>query len=540
MKAIKKIISLLLLIATLASLVACGEFQEATRPGGSINGPDNENPTDQPPMNDDPTDDFVVTVTLDGKPYVPRMDMDVIWTSGSSVHRAPLGRDGIARIDGLDGDYRVTLSAVPNEVTYNPNVNVATNDKRSITLALYTLNILSGKGDSEYNCYSFKRTGVYSATIDDPSDAIFFEYAPSMNGVYTIESWIDTTADQINPYIEVWGGHSQNKFYSYTKDDGGPVGSYTINFVHEVKIAEENISNAGQVTFTFAVKAESKNNKYPITVTFAVKRNGDFELPGHGYDSRKVAIPTLDFATYDVSSHEYDSALYKMSGLEYPFEGVANTYVFDDSLVKLWKRGDGGDNFYHVYDKEKYPETDGYGPILYARISSEIPLLKTRYGASGYVFHSGNAITGNSPTFESSLYTATKDYTHFIKGYSYLSTKGNVFGSSFYCVNECPCHRNSTSTYGYACAEGCTKCDINCTQCPEELIGNEGYQSIVNSDGMVAVTEELRDFIVDLFEAREFFNDGEGSLERENLGGKYYQAVGESSWLIACVYYVEK
>lgn len=536
MKAFKKIISLLLLLTALTSLFACGEYQEAIRPGGS-GGKEDESETKQPEMNDDPNDDFVVTVTLDGKSYVPRMDMDVVWSNGVSVHKAPLGRDGIARIDGLDGDYRVTLSAVPNDVTYNPNVNVATNDKRSITLQLYTLNILTGGGNGAYDCYSFRRTGVYSAVIEDPSDAIFFEYAPPTNGIYTIESWIDTSADQINPYIEVWGGNSQYKYYNYTKDDGGPVGSYTINFVYEVKIADQNISDAGQEIFTFAVKAESKNNKYPITVTFAVKRDGDFELPESGYASRTVAVPTLDFSKYNISDHEYDSEQYKMSGLEYAFSGSANTYVFDDSRVKLWKRGDGGDNFYHLYDKEKYPETDGYGPVVYARISSEIPLLKALYPDNTYVFHSGNAISGNTPTFESSLYTTTKDYTHFIKGYTYLSTKGNIYGGSFYCVNECPCHRMATTTTGFACPPDCTRCDPRCTRCPEELIGNEGYQSIVNSDGMVAVTEELREFLIDICKKGFFFKDGEGAIDGTTIGGRRYQAVGESAWLIACIYY---
>ena len=534
---LKKIISLLLLLTTLISLVSCGEYQGATKPTGPSIGDGDDEPTDQPEMNDDPTDDFVVTVTLDGKAYSPRTEIDVIWTGSGSVHKAPLDRNGVARIDGLDGDYRVTLSGLPNEVSYNPNVNVATNDNRSITLNLYTLNILVGGGSGPYDCYSFRKTGVYSAVIDDPTDAIFFEYAPPTNGVYTIESWIDTSADNINPYIEVWGGSSQYKYYSYTEDDGGPVGSYTMNFVYEVKIADQNISDGGQHVFTFAVKADSKNNKYPITVTFAVKRDGDFELSGGNYGPKSIAVPKLDFSTYNVSDHEYDSSLYKMKGLEYAFDGAASTYVFDDSTVKLWKKGDGGDNFYHVYDKEKYPETDGYGPILYARISSEIPLLKTRYNSSGYVFFSGNALSGNALSFESRLSTATKDYTHFIKGYTYLSTMGNIYGSTYYCVESCPCHQTDDTKLIYACPTGCTKCNVSCNQCPTELVGNEGYQSIRNSDGMVAVTEELHDFLVDFCVSMTYFDDGEGGLENTSIGGKYYQAVGDSAWLITCIYY---
>jgi len=532
MKKFKRLTSLLLALIMLFSLASCGG--EYTGPlgglggGGGDGGGDNPN---QPELNDDPTDDFTVTLKADGKPYSPRMEMYAYWSDGFSVHSAPINKEGVARIDGLDGDYRVTLSAVPNEYTYNPNENIATNDERNIIVELYTLNMLTGGGTGIYDCYNFKETGVYCAVIDSPDDAIYFQYAPTTNGVYTIESWADTTEDNVNPYVDVYGGHSQYKYYINTTDDGGAVGSYTINFVHTVKIANENISSGGgQVTYTFAVKAETKNNKYPITVTFAVKRNGSFELDTPG-KSHEIAIPRFDFSDYDVSEHEYGSDYVKMYP-EYKFEGMANTYVFDEERFKVWDKELGGDGFYHVYDKAKYPETEGYGPILYANITTVTRFLDRAFSVIEY--------DSKGETINAALTINGVNYKHFIEGYTKLATFGNTNGVGYYCASDCPCHDATVSTADWACTDECTECKADCRRIPAELIGNEGYQQYANSQGMVPVTEELRDFLVGYSNKEMFFWDGLGTLEKSPYNGAYYQAVGDSGWLFACAYFEKR
>ena len=181
MKLFKQIVVFTLLFIMIFSLVACdGEFQYGQGVGGNTNS-DTDTDTDidsgyeQPDLNDDPTDDFTVTLLADGQPYSPRMEMFVYWNDGFSIHTAPVDKTGVARIDGLDGDYRVSLSAVPNEYTYDPNSNIATNDNRNITLNLYTLNMLAGSGTGLYDCYSFSKTGVYCAVINGPDDGIYFQ-----------------------------------------------------------------------------------------------------------------------------------------------------------------------------------------------------------------------------------------------------------------------------------------------------------------------------------------------------------------------------
>ena len=129
---IKKIIALFLLLSTLFSLFSCTAGELIDPSGGSSGPSDNEDggEEDTPPeMNDDPTDDFTVTLFRDGQPYSPRIEMSAIWTDGFSTFSSRFDNSGVARIDGLDGDYRVRLSAVPNELTYDPNSNIATNDE---------------------------------------------------------------------------------------------------------------------------------------------------------------------------------------------------------------------------------------------------------------------------------------------------------------------------------------------------------------------------------------------------------------------------
>ena len=550
MKLHVRIISMLFVLLMLFSLASCvGEYQNATSAGNHNTDTDDEieDGGDEgfvpPEMNDDPTDDFTVTILADGAPYTPRSEMFVTWTDGFSMYKAKVDEYGTAKIDGLDGDYRVTLSGVTNEYAYDPNAYIATNDNKNIILNLYTLNHLSGSSTGLYDCYSFKKTGVYTAVIYEPSDAIYFQYAPETMGTYSIESWIDTTADTVNPYIEIYGGHSEYKFFIETRDDGGPVGSYTINFVHEVQIAKENISAGGQATYTFAIKAESKNNIYPVTITFAVKRNGDFELnytssitPGSG-----MVAPTYDYSSFNKEDHEYDKSQYTIADPEYQLSAGSNIYVFDDSRYKLWEKKDGGDDFYHLYDKEKYPETNGYGPILYAYITEKPrSFIDRAFTRLEYKNASAPANGGNDETTNAALSYNGKNYKHLIEGYTKLSTYGAINGASYYCSNECTCHDVNESKVGWACTSECTNCTSGCRRIPAELIGFEGYQSMANSDGLVPVTQDIVNFLKDYTKKVDFFRDGLGSMENKTVNGRVYQSVGSSGWLFACAYYEQK
>ena len=533
----KRLFALLLLLCIIVSLASCsGEYIDPSENGGGNKPGDEPGEEYAPPeMNDDPTDDFTVTLLADGQPYSPRMEMFAYWSDGYSVFKAKFDSSGVARIDGLDGDYKVTLSAVPNELTYDPNSNLATNDNRNIILNLHTLNVLTGLGTGSYTGHSISKTGVYSATLDGPDSAIYFMYSPTENGIYTIESWVDVAADNINPYVDVYIGTFAWNQYQRTIDDGGSSGSYTNNFIHTVKLTEDKVGNS----YIFAVKADVKNNEYPVSVTFAIKRDGGFEYPR---ESGGLKISEHDFSDFDKSKHEYSDSEYLLTYPEYKLEGTANTYVFDERRFKIWEKSDGGDDFYHIFDLEKYPETDGFGPILYAYITESSRFLDRPFNRIEY---KGNT----SETLNSALKVGGYNYKVFIEGYTHLSTLGSVNDGGYFCINDCPCHDSSVSDSDWACvatrdADGnlvkCSECEEDCRACPPELVGFEGYQYYSNSDGLAPVTKELRDFLSAYCMKEIFFYDGTGTFEKTAVGGRYFQAVDESGWLFGCAYYEKK
>ena len=538
MRIFKKILAWACCFVLLLSCCACGEYIYAVQPptsGGGNSGGDSTVIT-PPSLNDDPSDDFTVTVFADGQPYSPRMDMNVYWRdiNGSKLYAAPLDKQGVARIDGLDGDFQVSLSAVPNEYSYDPNAYIATNYDKNITLELYTLNRLTGGGTGIYDCYKFSKTGVYSAVIDSPSDTIYFEYAPDRSGTYSIESWVNVAEDNVNPYVDVYGGSMAYKYYIETKNDGGAVGSYTINFLHTVEIADENISTGGgQAVYTFAIKADTKNNRYPVTITFAVKRNGDFDLWEDGINKAKtIAIPKFDFSDYDVADHTYGSG-YKIAYPEVAHPTDSSLVIFDDDLFKIWEKSDGGDGFYHFYDEEKYASTGGWGPTLYARITKACRFVDTSFNTIEYA---GGSKGEGAETRNNALTVGGVNYKHFIEGYEYLSTYGNINGGSYYCASECSCH-STANKLDWACTAECTQCHVNCRRIPAELVGKKGYSEYANSDGNVPVTAELKEFLAAYCDSAKYFYDGQGWVDATTWNGKNFQAEGGSGWLFACCYY---
>ena len=103
----------------------------------------------------------------DGQPFIPGTAIDVYWNDGYDIHVAPIGSDGVARIDGLDGDYRVVLSTTPSGYAYDPNGYKATNNSRNVVIEIYDLNPVLG-GNSVEDIKKVDSTGVYSVTITEP------------------------------------------------------------------------------------------------------------------------------------------------------------------------------------------------------------------------------------------------------------------------------------------------------------------------------------------------------------------------------------
>ena len=135
-------------------------------------------------------DPFTVTLKVGDEVYIPSEEhpISVQWNDGYSVHTAPIGQDGVARVGGLDGDYRVRLTSIPEGYTYNPNAYTATNNDRNLEIQLHKIVTTRGHGDQLYNAIEIKNTGLYCVELTSATHEIFFEFAPPKSGTYSMES----------------------------------------------------------------------------------------------------------------------------------------------------------------------------------------------------------------------------------------------------------------------------------------------------------------------------------------------------------------
>ena len=581
MKKMKSIVAILLTLILM--LTSCGSIIDPIDTGS-----DSTSDSSQDTGNGKPSGSeggkFSVSLSLDGQRFIPEeTDINVEWTKmdGHGVHTAPL-KNGVAEIDNLDGDYKVSLSKMPNGYVYNPNVQVATNDSKHLEIQLFKPNETKLMGDNDlYNCFTIKKDGVYYVNLESENDVIYYQYVPKQMGTYYIESWVNVTENNVNPKLDSYFGTTAAKFFNYTVNDGGEESYYTKNFKHSM-----DITSIGQGIF-FAVKANSKSGEYPVSVTFSVYRDGD--VPGGG-SSTELALP-MDNLVQQEGGKGVNYAIASPDKIQ------NGARVFDGSMWRLWSKDDGGDGYYHLYDEAKYPDTKGYGPTLYAfiNVSSRFLDALTMVEAAG-----NNALT---------MYYKTEDgvrkvnYKMAIEGLPKLIIDQTVINANFpapyMCVNNCPCYTSKSSpayiieeenlqmTYIGACPASCTQCSndcrhlsddafelikasykpennirtvqtcrYDCLECaiqgggcyggcscdcenkvnlPTQLLG---YTSFTNSDGGYAVTEELKQFLQAFSIQQLLFFDGDGYAETNPTVSVH--AKEEDQWLFDCYYYKEK
>ena len=286
---------------------------------------------------------------------------------------------------------------------------------------------------------------------------------------------------------------------------------YARNFIHTVNIADDNISSGGgSQTFTFAVGAETKSGVYPVNLTFAVKRNGGFDL---GRTEKETMIPSHDWSAFDFESFKA-LAGGKIVGAETLYPGTEDCFIFDEDNYRIWEVEQGGDGVYHLYNVEKYPETDGYGPILVCYITEPCRYIDCSFTTI--------EDAGNSALVTEGIY----NYRLFIKGFTALVEQG------YYCVDGCLCHLDGSFA---ACLDGCTECHKDCRTASAEEMEVKGYADLANADGVVPVTPELVKFLQGFAITQRYFADGAGWVESNS---KYpIDAYEDSQWLFPCGYY---
>lgn len=509
----KKILSSVLACLLVLSMTACS-YQGAigvTRPSGIIS-------TD--PVDPNDPNAFIVTLTLDGEPYVPDFELYAQWTDGYSYYTAKFDENGMAGVSGLDGDYRVTLSAVPEGCSYDVNANMASNDNRRIVIDIRTLlgTNRPGEGNGLYSPHIITLTdlGIYRVTLWDEETTVYFQFYPQENGKYSVESLCDVTQDLVNPVAAIYNGTVAYKAYAYDLDSGSyqSTTGFTKNFKYNVQVSDEMIGNV----FAFGVKATTKDGQWPVTVDIAVKFND-----GYNPDPRLVNMvaPTEDFRQAPTLGGTF-------VGAEFPVEGAPGRYLFDQDRYKLWPKDEGGDGYYHLYDEVAYAEFGGYGPTLFAKIDQPCRFLELSFT---HLEDPGNASL--------TLDNGTSNYKHFIQGYNSLITPTTNFPVidwyCYYCSGNCNCGGGVTESKGHACPPGCPTCDKDCRPCPVELMGKPGYADYCNSDGCYPVTEELQIFLQKLSTSQLYFRDGNGWVEENPI--IKVDSDEESQWLFACGYY---
>jgi hypothetical protein len=207
--------------------------------------------------------------------------------------------------------------------------------------------------------------------------------------------------------------------------------------------------------------------------------------------------------------------------------------VFDSKNYKLWPLSEGGDNYYHLFDEAKYPETHGYGPVLYAYVSEPCRFMDASFTTV--------EMRGNK---DLTVSNGTENYKLFIEGFGGLIVDPPGDNGPYFCVTNCPCRENNrceSAQLGFAngaCSESCEECHVDCRHCPTEAFGMSGYGNYCNSDGVTAVTEELKQFLQKYSVNQLLFFDGNGFVETNPSVSVY--AAEDDQWLFACGYYKEK
>ncbi len=433
----------------------------------------------EPTDPEDGAEPFTVKLVFDGEQFIPDEDQTIFvqWTDGFTYHVQELV-DGVASVEGLDGDYRVTISSVPDGYAYNPNIYVATNDKRDIEIELFEISkirgVTSSTGSSLYNCFKISGTGIYSVEIKRASQVAYFELTPTRSGTYTIESWVDVTENTVNPSLEIYNGTFAAKWLSHTVDDGAASSTYTKNFFHEIETGDRFVGN----TYTVGVKLSEISGKYPQKIIFAVKRDGYIDPPATDCE---MVIPTERFERaqdYDKTRYTYTEAYTSVGGIKLY---DASRFGYNDEL-----------GCYCLYNEE----SGAYdGPILYAKINA--PTL--------YIDRS---LAGIELDNNSLKISATEDYSLFIKGWSAIVSEWDVWLDTL-----------TEEQFNYYAGS----------------VEAQGYATYCNSDGVYKVTEELKDFLQKFSISQLYFRDGDGWVEGFNVF-----ADEEDQWLFACGYYVEK
>ncbi len=467
--AMKKLFAVLFCVLLIALAAGC----KSVAPDSGNNG-GNDDDGDQKPE----VGAFTVRLECEGKPYVPEIEMGAVWTTldGFTQTEPVMFNDkGVASRTGLDGYYTVRLTAVPSGFTYDPNIYTVNSDSKDVTIELFPLTRYSGKGTGfdAGRVIKISKTGAYRVTLNQAGQQVYFCFSPGgEGGIYEFESINDIALNEINPRMDVYSGGSfwWSQKPEQSVNTGGESSIYTKNFKYETQIG------SGSSACIFVIKGDSRVG-FPVNVDFKIVRKGNIEQIQQVYD---LIVPQENF--YDESGR-----LKKTPEINVTFTYVGKTSggrtVLDGSRVKK-----GEDGYY------RYQDEDGKEYMLYAKLTQTNRLVH---------FLGVDAESGASVNLRLRVNDQGKDYTYFIGGYqNYVQKMGGE---------------------AYISPDVMAKL---------EAIGKVSYFDCVNSDGVYAVNDEIKNFLYDFSVANYYFFDGYGWGELNGIDSS-----DSNQWLFACGYY---
>ncbi len=591
---IKRILTILLSVCLLFTFAACElAYNDTANNSGGFTSSDVEDSVTEEEGG------YTVRLTNGGTPYTDTKGMQAQWSNGYEYYRADFVGD-TAKISNLDGDYTVTLIGLNEKYAYNPSGHKTSNFTPDIEIPVYRVaNIRTGSGAEPGSPKVCKTEGVYRAELKSADQCVFYRFEPTENGVYTIESWVDTGEGKVNPRLDVYAANAGGfTNYLYTLDEGGTSKGFTRNFKYTIEWDESNVGGV----IVFGIHAEVKNDAYPVNVEFALMRDGSFtadryqaewKLPAdlyglmgahmlelQGMDEETFLQTTTDIVYSNIATALAPSDIMKELSEEYVVlqQLTPEDYLSPDAIQNaLEYKIEDCDLTYDDATGKPVREIDCYiRTYLVAKVRAYFDSLQnsgTLVGAEQWYTPEGSnasvlAFRGEnymlSPkTGVYHLYDETKyasDPYGFGAGFGpvlygkitsnirFIGDGGEALTVIEYHGNKALTVSNGTENYKLF-IEGYYRINMMANQ-PIDASGQLqgmpmdfpdlykqalGYADFVNGDGLVPITPELKEFFQKFSVSQRLFNDGNGYAEQ--YASPTVDALEEDQWLFACCYY---
>lgn len=550
----KKFLTVMLaLLLFVICFVGCGTYKPPIITNDPYGDEDPKNPPGGGPTHDDPEDKMIFTVTLysEGKRFSPNVIFYAQWTSDdkTEIINAPFNALGVAQTEGLDGEYRVTLSGLPDDYTYDPNGHYVDNDNRDIQIELLPIVPTSNRGEDPYgDPIVMKQLGTYRHRFDAKGERAWFRYEPQAQGKYIIESWVDVTENEINPIMIWYRGNVQfvnQENPDATFDDGGTSSTFSKNFRFELELSEQMVGNC----WWFQLYADCKG-EYPINIDFTIKLIGDYTGTEDVYIPVDAHGPFKNIKPEGTWTYNYadNNKVLNSKRFALNWVDVNNNKIFDSEYFDL--NGNG------VFDEgDEWRDTNGDGEYNPCADEWWDVNGNGRYDQGVDIWYDTN---GNKrPDCNGDEWLDTNKNGVFDKGDPWKDENGNGvcdydLGDGFYHLYDAVKYADNDG-WGPILFAKLNK-DIEVMNYGDDGGGGnfanpnvrlrfdgkdyskfmEKYFSYCNNDGTHPVTKELKDFLQHYATTQSMFCDG------ESLAETYYglSATEEDMWLFACGYYL--